>query len=213
MRPHSVRLSLPDFAKHDVLQILPRCCARQRRVPSSGRVALRRRVFLLRSPAGGRLRCSRAWGAVRSAAVHPGVRVCGRFSCAPRSGTAGPGRRSASFASVEERCTVGLCQSVRPCCCRAPRALSALRVWAPALRGARSFPGATLRAVVRLCGGAARGRGAFRPQWAAQSRRTRAGFGSGWHQRGAVTLLTFTSPWWRVEPLILKTQSLLFRRL
>lgn len=46
-------------------------------------------------------------------------------------------RRSASLASVEERCTVSLCQSVGPACCSA--ALSALRVWASRAAAARSF--------------------------------------------------------------------------
>lgn len=89
MRSYSVCLSLTDFTKHNILQILPCCCKWQNIVLFSGWVVLRCHIFLIHSSSvDGPLGCSRVLGIVKSAAMHTGVYVCFRFFCVPRSGIA-----------------------------------------------------------------------------------------------------------------------------
>lgn len=156
MRPHSVCLSLPDCAKHGVLQVLPRRCGRGAFLSAAESCSGGASSFSIPPLMGA---C-----AVPGAGLLEGARLCtlgarvSASSCVPRSGTA----RSLGVVSLV--CGGALRSgpvTVRPSLLlpASPRALSAPGVLAPAPCGARSFPGTSLRPAVRLCGDAARGRG------------------------------------------------------
>lgn len=155
--------------------------------------------------------------AVPGAGLLEGARLCtlgarvSASSCVPRSGTA----RSA------RRCFLGLWRSAAQWACDSPSVpaaagvpASAFCAWGVGTRALRSalFPRYQPPPGCQVV----RRRSAREGPSDRRGRRGAGGSGGlrpVWHQRGAVTLLTFTSPWWRVEPLIRKTQSLLFRRL
>ena len=197
MRSYSICLSLTDFTKHNILQILPCCCKWQNIVLFSGWVVLRCHIFLIHSSSvDGPLGCSRVLGIVKSAAMHTGVYACFCFFCVPRSGIA-RSDCSSIFILICGREFQSEHTTVYPSILLSVSiwAVSAFRMLVAVLWGTCLFPVIYLPPVLRLCRVRRSSREcAFRLQW----RRRRAD----WSWRLRVGLAPEGSCW-RICSLLL----------